>query len=1033
MKDNEFNEKFPSIIALIKSTDFFNKRKYHEAIEILEDYIKTDPKNDLKTNSRRELFHNLSVNYVMIGDFDKAIDSIHKKQEYVNIKSYHQMHIEWDKFTNSQVKALEINYEFNNFSYFQKASKQKKMFNKFVDWLGLKLSEIEKIVKQNEFSEASKQLDIFLKSITYSFFDGIDIFKGRIEVHDKKLYNLIVKSQQLQELCHGKEVDHVIELIKQFLKDAAELVKQGRLSEAEEQLNDFINNFKIPTMSTTARIATESNLYDNNEIYAIAKDLLDIVHKQQNEATPEAKALREILERTIIGGNDEIFSIACCIDGKNIISGSEDTKIWDYRTGNLIATLDGRSDYVNSITISPDGNYIISGSRNKTLRVWNYETKELVWSITENIEDIYSVAISPDGQYIVAGLGTGHIGAPWDSKIKMWDFSTHELVRVFEGHNSVVNTVVISPDSKYLVSGAKDIKIWEFATGKLIHSFNEGYQINKIIMGIDGKSIISASYNAIEVWDLPTGKKINSFSHGGGGILSVAISPDGNYMVSGSGWHKLEIWNFKTGDLLKEIDVHTRDIRSVVFSLDGNHVISGSDDKTIKIWDFNNILEQPFKAKELEAKKKEQEAKDKEALKKSLEEALLKVEKLINERKYQNLEVEIERIQQEAEKLHLGGIRKKARNLLRTVKRNIQLSQKKMDDGEYSNLENLINQYNLMKISSMDNLTEASTLLSNRNDISSPLNTTYITYEQNEESYKKITNLAIKLYSQHLDINPFEINIEFFPSTYNNYKNMDIMMIENYWKNNIELQNLFKKLVSIDYDAMIDQELKKIAEETKELEYDVPVENMYSFLLDFSNVFTNNPKIDEISNENEYTLKSSKGNLYFKFIEKELNKKIVYKYDFMKNSQIGEKGKFTIEFVELSPGKVKLKTRNEIEQVASDKKIYLSIENYLGKNLGALIDLVLAKILAKQVQTIFNERSFDDLTMGNHRILQAKLNAMGRDINKLSSKFFEVKAPLTMNSFSCSECGATLNITSKEEKFVICEHCDTPFLMEWQK
>ena len=92
----------------------------------------------------------------------------------------------------------------------------------------------------------------------------------------------------------------------------------------------------------------------------------------------------------------------------------------------------------------------------------------------------------------------------------------------------------------------------------------------------------------------------------------------------------------------------------------------------------------------------------------------------------------------------------------------------------------------------------------------------------------------------------------------------------------------------------------------------------------------------------------------------------------------------------------------------------------------------MGKIVAKQVQTILYEKTFDDLTMGNYRILQTKLNALGKDINNLKAKYFEVKAPITLNSFECSECGATLNISSKEEKFLICDHCDTPFLIEWQ-
>lgn len=379
-------------------------------------------------------------------------------------------------------------------------------------------------------------------------------------------------------------------------------------------------------------------------------------------------------------------------------------------------------------------------------------------------------------------------------------------------------------------------------------------------------------------------------------------------------------------------------------------------------------------------------------------------------------------------------------------------------EDEYNQLFNLVNEYKLAKSLQMNNLTDASSFLSERNQIGYKLYSLYVKVTNDEEVKKRVTNLIINFYSQHIAFNPFETKIQQFALIYNGLKKEDISMLENYLKQKQrreeygrkkkireamqkteetdrvvidQLHDIHNKIIVMDNEIIL-QYLKKIGEETRELDYDVPLNIMYNCLLNFSNLFTNNPKIKEISNDNEYTLKNSNGNLYFKYLEKEPNRKIVYEYDFLNNTQLGEKGKFTIEFIEETPGKIKLKTQNEIEEISKDNKENLRILNYLGNNLGPLIDLILAKLVAKQVQTIVYEKTFDDLTMGDSRILQAKLNAMGKDIDKLKTKYFEVKAPLTLNSFECSECGATLNITSKEEKFIICEHCSTPFLMEWQ-
>ncbi|MHA1197352.1 MAG: hypothetical protein ACTSRH_14140 [Promethearchaeota archaeon] len=101
------------------------------------------------------------------------------------------------------------------------------------------------------------------------------------------------------------------------------------------------------------------------------------------------------------------------------------------------------------------------------------------------------------------------------------------------------------------------------------------------------------------------------------------------------------------------------------------------------------------------------------------------------------------------------------------------------------------------------------------------------------------------------------------------------------------------------------------------------------------------------------------------------------------------------------------------------------MKQYIGLNIG--------KLVVKQIKAFFYERTFDDLTLGNYKILQAKLNVIGKDINKLKTRFFEIKVSISLTLFNCSQCGATLNIISREEKFIIYEHCDTPFLLKWKK
>ncbi|KIJ50837.1 hypothetical protein M422DRAFT_158740 [Sphaerobolus stellatus SS14] len=72
----------------------------------------------------------------------------------------------------------------------------------------------------------------------------------------------------------------------------------------------------------------------------------------------------------------------------------------------------------------------------------------------------------------------------------------------------------------------------------------------------------------------------------GDAVWTVALSPDGKHIVSGS-WDKtIQIWDTKTGEAVGEpLQGHQESVLTVAFSPDGKHIVSGSSDKTIRIWD----------------------------------------------------------------------------------------------------------------------------------------------------------------------------------------------------------------------------------------------------------------------------------------------------------------------------------------------------------------------------------------------------------------------------------------------------------------
>ncbi|KAG8778664.1 hypothetical protein FRC12_024868 [Ceratobasidium sp. 428] len=104
----------------------------------------------------------------------------------------------------------------------------------------------------------------------------------------------------------------------------------------------------------------------------------------------------------------------------------------------------------------------------------------------------------------------------------------------------------------------------------------------------DGRLVASGSYDrTVCIWDSHTGQVAAGPLVGHTDHVSwVSFSPDGSRVASGSSDKTIRIWDSETGQLVSgPFEGHNDEVRSVVFSPDGRHLASGSNDETVRIWD----------------------------------------------------------------------------------------------------------------------------------------------------------------------------------------------------------------------------------------------------------------------------------------------------------------------------------------------------------------------------------------------------------------------------------------------------------------
>ncbi|XP_057469955.1 WD40 repeat-containing protein HOS15-like [Actinidia eriantha] len=286
----------------------------------------------------------------------------------------------------------------------------------------------------------------------------------------------------------------------------------------------------------------------------------------------------------------DVTSLDWSGDGTQLATGSYDgqARIWN-KDGELITTLNKHKGPIFSLKWNKKGDYLLSGSFDETAIVWDVKTGE--WKQQFEFHSAPTLDVDWRNNVSFASCSTDHM-------IYVCKVGENRPIKTFSGHQGEVNAIKWDPTGSLLASCSDDstAKIWSMKQDTFLHDLKEHtreiYTIRWSPTGLGTNNpnqqlvLASASFDStIKLWDVELGSNLFSLKGHRDSVYSVAFSPNGEYLASGSLDKCLHVWSVKQGKIVKTY-TGNGGIFEVCWNKEGNKIAACFSNNVVSVLDF---------------------------------------------------------------------------------------------------------------------------------------------------------------------------------------------------------------------------------------------------------------------------------------------------------------------------------------------------------------------------------------------------------------------------------------------------------------
>lgn len=228
---------------------------------------------------------------------------------------------------------------------------------------------------------------------------------------------------------------------------------------------------------------------------------------------------------------------------------SGEVQVWDAEHEKKVRTMTGHSSRVGALAWNSP--ILTTGSRDRS--ILHRDTRE----------PEHHMALLRGHRQEVCGLKwntmTNQLASGGnDNRLLVWDGLNTTPLHRFTEHTAAVKAIAWSPHQQGLLAsggGTADMRIrfWNTITGQLLSDIDTGSQVCNLLWSKTANELISTHgfsggkvQHQIQVWRYPTMSQIATLTGHTMRVLYLAMSPDGETIVSGAGDETLRFWDLNT-------------------------------------------------------------------------------------------------------------------------------------------------------------------------------------------------------------------------------------------------------------------------------------------------------------------------------------------------------------------------------------------------------------------------------------------------------------------------------------------------------